>query len=87
MVGIISLAGNINCLKLFSFLNSRQNFFVSKGSTKLEKAEILQLTVEHLRGLKYGGEYTRGKGSLSNDIEKNFKSSTSFYLTNIARNK
>jgi len=31
-----------------------------QGSTKLEKAEILQLTVEHLRGLKYGGEYTRG---------------------------
>lgn len=28
-----------------------------QGSTKLEKAEILQLTVEHLRGLKYGAEY------------------------------
>ncbi|XP_078376484.1 uncharacterized protein LOC144659830 isoform X2 [Oculina patagonica] len=31
-----------------------------QGSTKLEKAEILQLTVEHLRGLKYGAGYSRG---------------------------
>jgi len=31
-----------------------------QGSTKLEKAEILQLTVEHLRGLKYGAEYSKG---------------------------
>lgn len=34
--------------------------FKKQGSTKLEKAEILQLTVEHLRGLKYGAEHTRG---------------------------
>lgn len=31
-----------------------------QGSTKLEKAEILQLTVEHLRGLKYGAKYSKG---------------------------
>ncbi|XP_067022765.1 class E basic helix-loop-helix protein 40-like isoform X1 [Acropora muricata] len=30
-----------------------------QGSTKMEKAEVLQLTVEHLRSLKYGAEYTK----------------------------
>jgi len=27
----------------------------------MEKAEVLQLTVEHLRSLKYGAEYSKGK--------------------------
>lgn len=27
----------------------------------MEKAEVLQLTVEHLRSLKYGAEYGNGK--------------------------
>ena len=54
-------------MNLSTFINSYQQFIISKGSTKLEKAEILQLTVEHLRGLKYGAEYGKGEGSL-NDI-------------------
>ncbi|XP_068747036.1 hairy/enhancer-of-split related with YRPW motif protein 1-like [Montipora capricornis] len=31
-----------------------------QGSTKLEKAEVLQLTVEHLKSLKYRAKYSRG---------------------------
>ena len=47
-------------LSVFSLLSSSSDPFLVQGSAKLEKAEILQMTVDHLRHLHQSRD-ARGK--------------------------
>lgn len=38
----------------------------------MEKAEVLQLTVEYLRSLKYGAEYSKGKTMINLFISQHY---------------